>query len=159
MHKFPKNIDASSKYLGSDVYKRSKFHTEVQRSWSTLYVTVIRRLLLAACQLMNVFVCRGKETVIIMQQYLAPPLQRVLDQNLCTPGVYDIWFDSPPPKPVWCGMSRSRNEHTAVLDNQNTSTHTIYISLNTTMCTHKTSSLRSCFLANRWESFRDIFVK
>jgi len=80
MHKFSKNIDASSKYLGPDVYKRSKVHTEVQRSWSDLYVTVIRRLMLAACQLIHVFVCRGKETVIIMQQYLAPQLH-VLDQR------------------------------------------------------------------------------
>jgi len=47
MHKFSKNLDASSKYLGPDVYKRSKVHTEVQQSWSDLYVTAIRRLLLA----------------------------------------------------------------------------------------------------------------
>lgn len=164
MHKFSKNIDASSKYLGPDVYKRSKVHTEVQRSWSDLYVTAIRRLMLASCQLINVFVCRGKETVIIMLQYLAPQLH-VLDQKtrICAPLVC-MTFGSTHPleRPVWCGLSWSRNEHTAVLDNQNTSTHihthTIYISLNTTLCTYKTSSLRSCLLVHRWESFRDIFV-
>jgi len=78
MHKFSKIIDASTKYLGPRCVQSSKVHTEVQRSWSDLYVTVIGRLLLAACQLIHVFVCRGKETVIILQQYLGSQLQRVL---------------------------------------------------------------------------------
>lgn len=161
MHKFPKNIGASSKYLGPDVYKRSKVHTEVQQSWSDLYVTVIRRLLRTACKLIHVFVRRGKETVVIMRQHLAPSLRHVLEQTtgICAPLVY-MTFGSTHPleNPVWCGMSWSRNEHMVLLDNQNTHTHAVCISLNTTLCTHKTSSLRSCLLADRWESFRDIFV-
>jgi hypothetical protein len=127
MHKSSKNIDASSKYLGPDVYKRSKVHTEVQQSWSDLYVTVIRRLLRAACKLIHVFVRRGKETVVIMRQLLAPSFQHVLEQTtgICAPLVY-MTFGSTHPleNPVWCGMSWSRNEHMVLLDSQNTSTHT-----------------------------------
>jgi len=98
MHKFSKNIDASSKYLGPDVYKRSKALTEVQQSWSDLYVTAIRRLLVAACKLINVFVCGGKETVIIVLQYLVPPLQHVLDQTtrICAPLVYITFCSTHP---------------------------------------------------------------
>ena len=99
MHKFSKNID-SSKYLGPDVYKRSKVHTEVPKSWSDLYVIVIQRLLVAACKLIHacVGVCRGKETVKITLQYLAPPLQYVLDQTtgICAPLVYMTFCSTHP---------------------------------------------------------------
>ena len=138
MHKFSKNIDASSKYLGPDVYKRSKALTEVQQSWSDLYVTAIRRLLVAACKLINVFVCGGKETVIIVLQYLVPPLQHVLDQNLCTPGVYNLLFDSPPRKScvMWTVLKQEwtygctwQSEH------QHTHTHSLYLSEHHTVYT------------------------
>jgi hypothetical protein len=54
-----------------------------------------------ACKLTHVFVCRGKETVIIMLQIFGATVTtctRTDDRDLCTPGVYDLWFDSPPRK-------------------------------------------------------------
>jgi hypothetical protein len=76
--------------------------------------------LVARSKLIQVFVCRGKEAVIIMLQHLAPPLQHVLEQTtkICAPLVYMTFSSTHPLEdPVWCGMSWNRNEHMVLLDN------------------------------------------